>query len=158
MGIPIPGKDCLNIETGSCFNVNTIFPGMRIPIIKIRQFWDWLIFNNGNPYASKTASLYWDGPLMSIAIELYIDIERLVHLGRCLPWEWMWTIFTLRLLMDDVSTLVNPYHAKCMVGVPQCADLWCMKGCFMLKCVYKEMVVLNYELMDVRAAICTFVR
>ena len=38
------------------------FPGMAIPMLKIRRSWDCLIFNNGDPCTGKT-SLYWDSPL-----------------------------------------------------------------------------------------------
>ena len=42
------------------------FPGMRIPMLKIRRSRDRLIFNI--PYTGKTTSLYWDGPLGPVSI------------------------------------------------------------------------------------------
>ena len=46
-------------QAGPRLNIKTVFLGMRTSIVKITQSWD---LYNGNPYTSKTTSLYWDGP------------------------------------------------------------------------------------------------
>ena len=43
-------RSCLLLQSpGPCLNVKTIFPGMGIPMLKIRWLWDHLIFNMGIP-------------------------------------------------------------------------------------------------------------
>ena len=44
MGIAIPGKTVFLIETAPwvCFNIQTIFPGIGIPIMKMTWLWDHL--------------------------------------------------------------------------------------------------------------------
>ena len=51
-------EPCLNIK--SFFK--TIFPGIGIPMLKIRRSRDRLIFNMREPCTGKTTSLYWDTP------------------------------------------------------------------------------------------------
>ena len=46
------------MQSGPCFNVKTISPGMGILMMNIRWWWD--------PYMDKTAFLYWDGPLVNL--------------------------------------------------------------------------------------------
>ena len=53
---------------GLCFNIKTLFPGIGIPIIKIRrsifviQGFRSSHLYDGSPYTGKAASLYWNAP------------------------------------------------------------------------------------------------
>ena len=52
--------------SGPQLNIKTVFPGMEIPMLKIRRSWDYLVFNTGidsDPYTCKMTYLYWDRPL-----------------------------------------------------------------------------------------------
>ena len=62
---------------GPCLNIETVFPGIGIPIIKIRWSSDHLIFAMGSPITSKTVSWYWTAPWCSLCIhELICLWER----------------------------------------------------------------------------------
>ena len=47
---------------GPHLSIQAVFPGIRIPIIKIRR--PFYLYKR-NPYTGKTASLYWNGPRIS---------------------------------------------------------------------------------------------
>ena len=49
-----------SMSPGSRFNLETLFPGIGIPIIKIRWSWD------GSSYTSKRAYWYWNVPITTL--------------------------------------------------------------------------------------------
>ena len=75
---------------GTCFNIETILPGIGIPLIKIRWSWDCLIFilYKGNSYTGKMTSLYWDPPPVSYTninlMSTTLKFECSPVLGICL--------------------------------------------------------------------------
>ena len=59
---------------GPCFNIKTVFPGMGIPIIRIRKSLHSVVtlfyIYNRNTYAVETTtSSHWDGPLVAWQIQ-----------------------------------------------------------------------------------------
>ena len=45
---------------GPCLNIKTVFPGVGIPMLKIRRSWDRLIFNMGNPIPVRRHIFYME--------------------------------------------------------------------------------------------------
>ena len=64
--------------SGPCLNIKTIFPGMGIPMLKIRQSWDRLIFNMGIPILVRWHLYLTRPPDLHNGIS-YLDSEALWH-------------------------------------------------------------------------------
>ena len=54
------GSPSNTLRPGLSFKIKTIFLGMGISIIKIRQSWDCLTLNGNSSYTGKVAPLYWN--------------------------------------------------------------------------------------------------
>ena len=88
--IPIIIEMMSCMEPGSRCNTETVFPGMEISIIKIRQSWNHRIFIIWS-YSGKTASLYWDSPLLSHLGVALLDIFILIVLKLRDSWHDNWS-------------------------------------------------------------------
>ena len=63
---------------GLCFNIKIIFPGIKIPIIKIRWSWDLSQLENGHPFPGNTASL--NNPTSSFSVVLLGELVDILSI------------------------------------------------------------------------------
>ena len=52
------------LRSWPCLNIETVFPGMGIPMLKNKMVGRTSYLQHGDPYTSKMTSLYWDRPWM----------------------------------------------------------------------------------------------
>ena len=76
---------------GPCLSIKTVFPGMEIPMLKIRQLWDHLIFNMGIPILMRRY-LY----IKPQVLHSSIDISIWFHIFSC-DQAALWMVFSVRL-------------------------------------------------------------
>ena len=88
--LPLPGKTVLRLkqdaDSGPCLSIKTIFPRYGDSHVKDKAVARPSYLQHGNPCTGKTASWYWDGPLVpcmcKTSLEIFYVLIIFLHILR----------------------------------------------------------------------------
>ena len=127
-----PKHSGLSTAPGPCLNIKTVFPGMGIPMLKIRRSQDRLIFNMGIPLPVR--HLYIEAAPESLhgchdvilSNRLDLDDAKWSRLIQSIVWCWIWGIPSAK--YDDNSPLFTRGRFNCNLVYKGMILMQCGKG------------------------------
>ena len=120
------------VALGPRFNIMTILPGMKVPMLKITLSLDRLIFNMGIPIPT---SLYWDGPLVPLVVQARSLTLNSLAPGNAICQHRIWSTLVqlvVYCLMAPEPLLSNHLFCHELVAFENCCKMSAILTRFML--------------------------